>query len=127
LTNDIVKALVLHNDYTRIRLTACGTKIFTKQEGGKGIDAQFRILGEGLPVVLPYTDPNSIINADVAVLKSLLATQYPLCTTFDEPFRSIVEKTGWFTISPSELYLFKFIPVQGSHLVRFMIGDTAVM
>jgi hypothetical protein len=91
LANEIVKTVIQHNDYNRIRLTAAGTKIFAKQEAGKGIDAQFRVLGEGLPVVLPYTDPTTIITADVATLKTLVQSYYPLCVTFSEPFRGVVE------------------------------------
>jgi multisite-specific tRNA:(cytosine-C5)-methyltransferase len=94
LTNDLVKTVVLYNDYDRIRLISCGTKVFTKQEGGKTTDAQFRVLGEGLPVVLPYTDPNSIITADISVLKTLLEVHYPLCATFGQPFCSVIEGRG---------------------------------
>jgi multisite-specific tRNA:(cytosine-C5)-methyltransferase len=91
LTNDIVKTIVLHNDYNRLRLTACGTKVFAKQEAGKGIEAQFRVLGEGLPVVLPYIDPESIMTADVSALKTLTQASYPLCASFNGPFRADIE------------------------------------
>jgi multisite-specific tRNA:(cytosine-C5)-methyltransferase len=94
LTNDIVKSIVQNNDYTRIRLTACGTKVLTKQEGGKNVEAQFRVLGEGLPVILPYTDTNSIMIADIPALKTMLEVYYPLCTAFSQPFRSDIEKKG---------------------------------
>ena len=102
LTNDIVKSVVQNNDYTRIRLTACGTKVFTKQEGGKNVGAQFRVLGEGLPVILPYTDPRSIMDADIPTLKILLRDQYPLCAVFSEHFRSAIEKRSlWYFIHTS--------------------------
>jgi multisite-specific tRNA:(cytosine-C5)-methyltransferase len=91
LANDIVKTVIQHNDYNRIRLTAAGTKVFAKQEAGKGTDAQFRVLGEGLPVVLPYTDPATVITADTATLKTLIQSYYPLSATFGEPFRGAVE------------------------------------
>ncbi|KAH7924716.1 S-adenosyl-L-methionine-dependent methyltransferase [Leucogyrophana mollusca] len=106
LTNDLVKAVVQNNDYTRMRLMTCGTKVVTKQEAGKGMDAQFRILGEGLPVVLPYANPEKIMTAEVTTLKILLETYYPLCAGFAEPFRSAIEARN-----------------TGSHIVRFPTGS----
>jgi len=91
LANDIVKAVIKHNDYERLRLTAAGTKVFAKQEAGKGTEAQFRVLGEGLPVVLPFVDPASIITGDLISLRTLVESYYPLCSAFGEPFRSVVE------------------------------------
>lgn len=94
LTNGIIKTIVEHNDYARLRIINCGTKVFTKQDGGRGMDASFRVLGEGLPVVLPYIDPESIIECDIGILKTLLSIYYPLCAAFPEPFRSVVEAWG---------------------------------
>lgn len=94
LANDLVKNVIQHNDYARIRLTFAGTKILSKQEGGKGTDAQFRVLGEGLPVILPYVDPDSIITGDLASLKTLIESYYPLCSSFEDPFRSAIEGKG---------------------------------
>jgi len=91
LTNDLVKSVILNNDYTRMRLMTSGTKVITKQEAGRGLDAQFRILGEGLPVVLPYIDPGVILDAEFATLKTLLMTYYPLCASFSEPFQTAIE------------------------------------
>lgn len=92
LANDVVRAVVLQNDYNRIRLTSCGTKVFAKQEAGRGTDAQFRILSEGLPVVLPYVDPKTIMTADIPALKTLIESYYPLCATFAQPFKSAIEE-----------------------------------
>ncbi|KAG9218231.1 hypothetical protein CCMSSC00406_0005912 [Pleurotus cornucopiae] len=89
LTNDIVKTIILNNDYTRIRLTTAGTKVFAKQEGGKDGEAQFRVLGEGLPVVLPYMDRSTIMDSGVSTLRILLKAYHPACASFEEPFRSI--------------------------------------
>ncbi|KAF8067658.1 cytosine-5--methyltransferase [Lyophyllum atratum] len=109
LANDLVKSVVEHNNYTRIRLSAAGTKVFSKQEGGKataGAEAQFRVLGEGLPVVLPFVDPATIITADLPTLKVLVQSYYPLVSSFVEPFKSVAEER----------------PV-GSHVVRFPPGE----
>jgi len=91
LTNDLVKSVILNNDYTRMRLMTSGTKVITKQEAGRGLDAQFRVLGEGLPVVLPYIDQGVILDAEFATLKTLLTTYYPLCASFSEPFQTAIE------------------------------------
>ncbi|KAG6840999.1 hypothetical protein C0991_002779 [Blastosporella zonata] len=111
LANDLVKSVVENNNYTRIRLSAAGTKVFSKQEGGKasasaGAEAQFRVLGEGLPVILPFVDPETIITADMPTLKVLVQSYYPLVNSFAEPFKSIVEAR----------------PV-GSHVVKFPPGE----
>lgn len=98
LTNDIVKDIVLHNDYTRMRLMTCGTKVINKQEGAaskrEGAEMQFRILSEGLPVVLPYIASNSIISADLPALRVMLETYYPVCANFEDPFKSAVDSKG---------------------------------
>jgi len=106
LTNDVVKRIVKNNDYTRIRLVTCGTKVFTKQEGGKKVGAHFRVLGEGLPVILPYTDPKSVLDADIPALKIFLTDYYPLCTIFGGDFKTEIEKRA-----------------PGNHVVRFPPGE----
>jgi len=94
LTNGIIKTIVEHNDYTRLRIINCGTKVFTKQDGGRGMDPSFRVLGEGLPVVLPYIHPETIMDCDIGILKTLLSIYYPLCGAFPEPFKSATEALG---------------------------------
>lgn len=91
LSNDIVKSIIQHNSYERIRLTTAGTKVFSKQEGGKGIEAQFRVLGEGLPVVLSYVDPKTILEGDISCLRVLLESNYPLSTSLPESFGKVIE------------------------------------
>lgn len=101
LTNDLVKAVVQRNDYMRLRLTAAGTKVFTKQEAGGGAGAQFRVLGEGLPAVLPYVDARTLMTADRGALRTLLEAYYPLCAAFREPFRGAIEarRERFFVVS----------------------------
>jgi multisite-specific tRNA:(cytosine-C5)-methyltransferase len=94
LANDLVKNVIQHNDYTRIRLTFAGTKVLSKQEGGKGVEAQFRVLDDGLSAVLPYVDPESIIAGDLKSLRTLIESYYPLCTSFGEPFKTAIEDKG---------------------------------
>lgn len=123
LTNDLVKQVIQSNDFTKIRLTAAGTKVFTKQEGGKGVDAQYRILGEGLPVALPYVDPKSIITGNMGILKTLVDSHYPLCSSFEESFCSILESLGKFSTSYNRVtqVLMPFIDA-GCHILKFPPG-----
>ncbi|TFL04138.1 S-adenosyl-L-methionine-dependent methyltransferase [Pterulicium gracile] len=113
LTNDIVKTLIQHNDYSRIRLTSAGIKTFIRQDAGKdaaGKDAgsRFRILGESLPVALPFTEEGRIMEAEVGVLRRCLEGYYPLCSGFEEPFKSAIEARD-----------------QGCHIVRFSLASSA--
>ncbi|KAI0342424.1 S-adenosyl-L-methionine-dependent methyltransferase [Trametopsis cervina] len=96
MTNDIVKQIVENNDYTRMRLMTCGTKVMAKQEGAaakrEGAESQFRILSEGLPAMLPYVRAEAILTADVVSLKILMENYYPVLSGFPGPFRSAIEK-----------------------------------
>lgn len=98
MTNDLVRQIVEYNDYTRMRLMTCGTKVMGKQEGAaaklEGATPQYRVLSEGLPVMLPYIEPESVLSADLAALKVLMENYYPVVTHFQEPFRSAMEPKG---------------------------------
>ncbi|KAK2459717.1 hypothetical protein APHAL10511_008268 [Amanita phalloides] len=106
LVNDIVKSIIQNNDYRRMRLTAAGTKVMAKQEAGRGFDAQFRILGEGLPAVLPFIGKSTIITSDLQPLQIFLSTYYPLISSFGPPFREIMQERP-----------------MGNHVVRFLSGN----
>src|SRR6266545_3350936 len=93
ISNDIIKTIIQHNSYERIRLTSAGTKVFAKQEGGKSGEAQYRFLGESLPVILPYIESKAVIEGDMACLRILLESNYPLCERFPDTFRAKIEAT----------------------------------
>ncbi len=105
MVNDIVKSIIKHNDYARIRLMTAGTKVFGKQEGTEakreGTETHFRVLAEGLPVVLPYIGPKAVVQADFAALKTLMEAYYPLTSGFADPFRSMIEARGACCTSPA--------------------------
>ncbi|CAL1709673.1 unnamed protein product [Somion occarium] len=113
LTNDLVKDIVQNNDYTRIRLMTCGTKVMGKQEGAaakrEGAELQFRVLSEGLPVLLPFIQPESIITADLSTLKILMESYYPVIPGFPEPFRSMIES------KPTGSHVVRFVPSQAGN------------
>ncbi|KAF8508247.1 S-adenosyl-L-methionine-dependent methyltransferase [Hysterangium stoloniferum] len=117
LSNDMVRRVIIANDFTKIRLVAAGTKAFTRQDVGAGGDEQgmrqqFRILDDAVSVILPFIPPSTILPGRLGDLKRLLQSYYPHVASFDEPFRSL------------------FIDAEvGSHLVRFEAGglDGAVL
>jgi len=112
ISNSLVKSIIKHNDYQKLRLTAAGTKgasiavsqlftsltffpqiVFTKQEAGKGVEASYRVLGEGLPVVLPFIEPSSILHGSLKTLRTFLTSYYPLVREFEEEFRSQIDES----------------------------------
>jgi hypothetical protein len=140
LTNDLVRAVLSANDYKRIRIMTAGTKIFMRQESGfgrrelGGEDStervpRFRLLSEGLPVVLPYIKPDTIIDTDIPALHRLLEEYYPLLNAFGEGFQRDVGSRRacalFFrfvhTFFPSSDHLAMRL-AQGSHIVRFKAG-----
>jgi multisite-specific tRNA:(cytosine-C5)-methyltransferase len=141
LTNDLVRAVLSANDYKRIRIMTAGTKIFMRQESGfgrrefGGEDSaervpRFRLLSEGLPVVLPYIKPDTIIDTDVPALHRLLETYYPLLNGFGEGFQrdvgsrracALLFSPQVHNIFPGSYYLAMRL-AQGSHVVRFKAG-----
>jgi multisite-specific tRNA:(cytosine-C5)-methyltransferase len=103
ISNDLVKAVITNNDYQKLRLTAAGTKVFTKQEAGKGLEAQYRVLGEGLPVVLPFVKPEAVLKGSLATLKTFLESYYPLVRTFEEEFRNQIDESCTYLHHPTVL------------------------
>ncbi len=124
ITTPLVRQLITSNDYTRIRLASAGTKVFAKQEGAasKGEAAQFRVLAEGLPALMPFIPPKNVISADLTVLRTLVTSYYPLCITFEEPFRSdIGDKGSCYATSTSRVLTNEAGP--GSHIVKFSLTN----
>ncbi|KDQ60243.1 hypothetical protein JAAARDRAFT_205232 [Jaapia argillacea MUCL 33604] len=123
LTNEIVKSILQNNDYERLRITSAGTRVFIKQQGDGGVSklkaaeaaeeegnttGRFRILSEGLPLVLPFVEKESVVEGDMQTLRCLLEVYHPLLERCGERFRN--ELGG----RPS-----------GNHVVRFpKDGDT---
>lgn len=107
-----------------MRLMTSGTKVITKQEAGRGLEAQFRVLGEGLPVVLPYIDPSVILDAEFATLKTLLITYYPLCTSFSEPFQTVIESRSMALATTFDWICSHRILGPGSHIIRIQAGQS---
>jgi len=105
LTNDLVRKIIENNDYMKLRLVTAGTKIFGRQEG-KSTGSSFRVLGDGIPVVMPYIADEHIVTADIEVLRVLMEGYYPLLSAFNQEFRTTLE-----TKAP------------GNHLVRFPAGN----
>ena len=102
ICNDILKRVILANDYTKIRMVSAGTKVFTRQDAGLSVEEgdtsmirqQFRVLDDALPIALPFIPPSTIYPARLCDLKLLLQSYYPLMSSFQEPFRSLLGSKG---------------------------------
>jgi multisite-specific tRNA:(cytosine-C5)-methyltransferase len=108
LCNNIIKRVILANDYTKLRLVAAGTKTFTRQDAGNPTDEddeqtimrqQFRILDDAVPVVLPFIPPTTVLSGRLSDLRLLLEAYYPLILSFNEPFRSLLGSKGRVQVS----------------------------
>ncbi|KAI0088251.1 cytosine-5--methyltransferase [Irpex rosettiformis] len=121
LTNDIVRQIIENNDYTRMRLMTAGSKVMAKQEGAAakrdGAASQFRILSEGLPAMLPYIKPETILTADVVSLKILMENYYPVLSGFPGPFRSAIEPKAAGCI----IVKFEKSQIEGSSLAHDLV------
>ncbi|KAF8582579.1 S-adenosyl-L-methionine-dependent methyltransferase [Ramaria rubella] len=115
LCNDMVKRVIIANDYAKIRLVAAGTKAFTRQDAGAitadddeqtSARQQFRILDDAVTVVLPFISPETVLPGRLNDLKLLLENYYPLIVSFDQPFQSLLGSKE-----------------NGNHLVRFQAGE----
>jgi multisite-specific tRNA:(cytosine-C5)-methyltransferase len=74
-----------------------------RQEGGFGRSGEaagedgvekvprFRLLSEGMQVVLPYVKPDTIVDADVPTLRLMLEAYYPLLSAFERR----IPARGW--------------------------------
>lgn len=111
LTTPLVRSIIQSNNYTHMRLMTAGTKVFTRQDPSKSTGAAplektddmedtspqsstrpdvFRILGEGLPIVLPWISNDMIVTGDIQSLRMLMMNYYPLCKDFQGSFAEIL-------------------------------------
>lgn len=108
LVNDATKAVILQNDNTKIRLISAGVRLFgrsdfmiprntdrnntsDKEAPDQPKKSQFRILSEGIPVILPYINRDTLIGCDESALRVLLEEYHPLCSGFNSAYRSKIE------------------------------------
>lgn len=143
LVNDAVKSVMVQTDYTRIRLVSAGVKLFGRSEIGnmKGLTArpesnvdgegvgdapakvQFRVLSEGLLALIPYVDQERLLVGGAKQLRILLQAYYPLCASFEEPFRASIENSCTCDIYSFSSTITQIFLALGSHIIRFSPGD----
>ena len=83
-----------------------------RQEGGFGRSGEatgedgtekaprFRLLSDGIQVVLPYVKPDSVVEADVPTLRLMLEAYYPLLNAFGDAFQRKVGEKRVYPPSP---------------------------
>jgi len=105
-SNPLVREIVLHNDFNKLRLINCGVKIFTRQDSAASGGNTYRFVDDGIESVLPYVQPESILTAGIKELKLMLESYYPLADAFDEGFKEQIRQRA-----------------AGSYLIRFEAGE----
>ncbi|WVR04516.1 hypothetical protein IAU60_001520 [Kwoniella sp. DSM 27419] len=93
LTNDVVKAIIQNNDYTRLRIVSAGVKCFARQDSQQRTDirCKWRTPIDGILEVLPHVGEDVVISATLQDLKTLLEDHYPAVDRFeDSPFKKAI-------------------------------------
>lgn len=108
IANDMVKAIVQNNDYTRLRMISAGVKAFIRQDSQARTDipCKWRVSSDGIDEVLKYVPDERVVKATVAELYTFLENMYPPIDSFKGAFKEALEA--------AEL---------GNMLVRFAAGD----
>lgn len=86
LSSDMVRTILEHNDYTRLRLISCGVKILIRQDPGKTdtYRCRWRITQDGLPVLKDYMGPARKMTGDLKALRRLCTDLYPTMEAFED-------------------------------------------
>lgn len=110
IANDMVKAIVKNNDYTRLRMISAGVKAFIRQDSQARTDipCKWRVSSDGIDEVLKYVPDERVVKATVAELFTFLENMYPPIDSFTGDFKAQLES--------AEL---------GNMLVRFEAGEHA--
>jgi multisite-specific tRNA:(cytosine-C5)-methyltransferase len=93
-TSASVRAIVSANNYKKIRLISCGTKVLAKQDSGKNetYPCKWRALNDGLTLLHPFISRDKFVTGDMAAVKILLDEAYPALTKFSENLREQLER-----------------------------------
>lgn len=110
IVNDIVKAVILNNDYTRLRMISAGVKAFIRQDSQSRSDIQckWRVSSDGILGVVRYVPEGRIVKAGIRELRTFLEEMYPPVTKFEGAFREACDKADF-----------------GNMLVHFEAGEGA--
>jgi multisite-specific tRNA:(cytosine-C5)-methyltransferase len=91
LCSPLVKSIMEHNNYTKIRLINCGVKVFIRHGSVEDAIPNFRFAEDGVDVLLNDVDQAKLVTGGIKELRKLLETYYPLCDSFSEPFSSTIK------------------------------------
>lgn len=110
IVNDVVKAVVQNNDYTRLRMISAGVKTFIRQDSQQRTDitCKWRVSSDGVFEVLKHVPEDTIIPVGLDEFRLFLEEMYPPIEKFSGAFREVCEK--------AEL---------GNMIVRFNAGEGA--
>ncbi len=78
--NNLMKAIVRHNDVARLRMISAGIRIFLRQDSNNKLELQckWRIPAEGVQSLVGHVDPARIDDAGLGELRVFLENSYPM-------------------------------------------------
>jgi len=82
---DSAKSIIVENE-GHVKFINAGVRLFAKIDD-KICDCGYRVTQEGIPTLLPYLDPNSLVEISKEELKKLLLAEDHSSDTFSEPVR----------------------------------------
>ncbi|ODN90270.1 multisite-specific tRNA:(cytosine-C5)-methyltransferase [Cryptococcus wingfieldii CBS 7118] len=95
LTNEIVKQILLNNDYTRLRIISAGVKSFTRQDSKESkntdISCKWRPPVDGVLELLPHLGDGILVRATLDELRNLLVDHYPAIDRFRPEWKAEIE------------------------------------
>jgi multisite-specific tRNA:(cytosine-C5)-methyltransferase len=93
IVNDVVKAVIQNNDYTRLRMISAGVKSFIRQDSQQRTDikCKWRVSSDAIDEVLQHIPADSVYNASIAELRTFLVDMYPPIDKFQQSFKAVLD------------------------------------
>lgn len=79
IVNDVVKAVISNNDYTRLRMISAGVKAFVRQDSQKRdeIGCKWRVSSAGILEVLQDVPAEKVHTINLEAFRTLEEEMYP--------------------------------------------------
>lgn len=132
LANSLIKDVILHNPYTKIRLLSAGLKVFsrhdlgpqessttvaTEPETSKGTlhfvrlsvpshrKSAFRFVNDGILTMQDFVVSEAKLLISLSDLKKMVAEYFPLIQDFEEPLPSVVGSKSKYLYCGQRLFI----------------------
>ncbi|WOO79748.1 Multisite-specific tRNA:(cytosine-C(5))-methyltransferase trm4b [Vanrija pseudolonga] len=93
IVNDVVKAVISNNDYTRLRMISAGVKAFVRQDSQKRdeIGCKWRVSSAGILEVLQDVPAEKVHTIDLEAFRTLEEEMYPPIDKFTGAFKELLD------------------------------------